>query len=383
MPFAFTEEQSAIKEAARSFLESRVSAEDLRTTFDTWGIDATLWRALAEEMGWLGVAIPEKHAGLALGAVELAILMEETGRLLAPVPFFTTAGLGVPLISATAKQQQQQALFPQIVAGAAKIAVCLTGPSGTPYPQDVPATLNHGVLNGKACFVAHGAGADLVLVLARAPGTEGLDGLSLVALPSGTPGMSIAPLTSMDLTRPYAEISFADVTVAPEQILGDEGQQGEGIRRALAVAAVMLAAEQLGGADRALEITLDYVKQRVQFDRIIGSFQVIKHMLADMMIDVEAARSVVYYAACTIDEAPEALEEAAAIARSVATDAFNRCAASMIQAHGAIGCTWEHEAHLYFKRARSSANLLGDADHHREILARTIGLDDTALETIG
>lgn len=378
MSFSFTEDQRAIQDAARSFLSDRVTSEALRAAIETpAGTDDALWRGMAEEMDWLGVALPERFGGLGLGAVELAILMEETGRVLAPAPLFTTAALGAPLIQACASDDQQAELLPGLASGATKTAVCLTGASGRPTPEDVPVTLEKGRLSGKAHYVAHGTAADLLLVVARAKGSAGQDGLSLAALPAGAKGLTIRPVTSLDLTRPYAEIAFE--AAEPHMILGEAEVQGPHIARALAMAAAMLAAEQLGGADRVLDMSVAYVKQRVQFGRVIGSFQVVKHMLADMMILIEAARSAAYYAACAVDEAPEELEEAASVARAYCSDAYLRCAGDAVQAHGGIGFTWEHDAHLFFKRARSTANLLGSADHHRERLARIIGLDEPAL----
>ena len=386
MSFSFTDDQRAIRDAARSFLSESVTSERLRAAIDTpAGMDDALWRSMAEEMGWLGVALPERFGGLGLGAVELAILMEETGRVLAPVPFFTTAAFGAPLIQACASEAQHAALLPGLASGATRIALCLTGKSGRPVPQDIPATLSRGKggmrLSGQAQYVAHGAAADLLLVIARAPGSKAHDGLSVIALPKTAKGVTIHPLTSLDLTRPYAAVSFDNVTVAPDWVLGDAEAQGAKLRHVLSVAAAMLAAEQLGGTDRVLEMSVDYVKQRMQFGRVIGSFQAIKHMLADMMILGEASRSAAYYAACAIDDAPEELEEAAAIARAYCSDAYIRCSGDAVQAHGGIGFTWEHDAHFFFKRARATASLLGDANHHREIVARVLGLDEPSVQS--
>lgn len=379
MSFSFTDDQRAIRDAAREFLEARVTSEVLRAAIaGPSGVDESLWRGVAEELGWLGVALPEEFGGSALGAVELAILMEETGRVLAPIPFFATAGLCAPLIRECGAHLQQAEILPQVAAGKLKLAACLTGASGKPFPQDIPFTLSaqsgHYSLTGTAEFVAHGAAADRFVALARAPGSRDLEGLSVVILPARSDGLTVKTRTSLDLTRPYAQVTCANVTVNRDQILGDPAAQGGAIARALAIAAAMLSAEQLGGSDRVLDMSVDYVKQRVQFGRAVGSFQAIKHMLSDMMILIEGSRSAAYYAACAIDDSPEEIAEAASIARAYCSDAFVRCSSDAIQAHGGIGFTWEHDAHFFFKRARSAATLLGDAAHHREAVARIIGL---------
>jgi alkylation response protein AidB-like acyl-CoA dehydrogenase len=176
----------------------------------------------------------------------------------------------------------------------------------------------------------------------------------------------------MDLTRPCASIVFDDVEIGAEHILGAQGQAGTAFLRAQALGNIALAAEQCGGAEKCLAFASDYAKQREQFGRPIGSFQAIKHKLADMMVQVEAAKSAVYYAACTADENPDQLLEAAAVAKAYCADAFFKCAGEAIQIHGGIGYTWEHDAHLYFKRARSSMNLLGDTRYHRETIAEQL-----------
>jgi len=368
MDFRFTEDQRMIRDTARAFLSERGG---LRAALEA-GEDAAFC-AEAAALGWFGVALPEAFGGSGLGMVELAILMQETGRVLAMAPFFTTAGLAAPAIQAVGTPAQQAALLPGIARGETRAAMCLTGASGLPAPWELP-IFDGAVLKGAAHYVAWGHAANLLLVAARAPGSSGWDGVSLVALPAGTPGLVVAREVSMDLTRPYATLRFENVEVPQSAILGAPGQAGPGLRRALAISAILLAAEQLGGAERVLEMSVEFAKQRVQFGRPIGGFQAVKHMLADMMLLVETARSAAFYAACVADEMPEELEEAAAIARATCTDAFTTCAGQAIQVHGGVGFTWEYDAHLYFKRARSSATLLGDAAYHRELLAGVMGL---------
>jgi len=366
MNFAFTEEQRLIRETARSLLAEQAGSARLRAAIGSAeGWDRTLWRAIGSEMGWPGIAIPDHYGGLGLGWVELAILMEETGRVLLPAPFFASIGLAAPAILAGGSDAQKAGLLPGIASGETIATLCLTGETGAPAPGGIGATLVGGVLDGVASFVLHGHAADL-LVVALGDG-------SFAALPATAPGITIERLVSLDLTRPMSRIRFDRVAVGPDQIL-DEGN-GAALERALALSAILLAAEQTGAAERCLDMTVEYAKQRVQFGRVIGSFQAVKHRLADLMVLVESAKSAVYYAACTADEGSDELQEAASVARAYASDTFTACAGEAIQLHGGIGFTWEYDAQLYFKRARAAATLLGDPAYHRERIARMLGLD--------
>jgi alkylation response protein AidB-like acyl-CoA dehydrogenase len=378
--FAFTEDQRLIRETARGFLEEKAGLEALRATIASdSGWSEALWAEMGSELGWMGLAIPEEFGGLGLGTVELAILMEEAGRVLLASPFYPTLGLVVPGILAAGTTDQKAALLPDIAAGTVRGAACLSG-GLLPAPAGATATLVRDgagfILSGEARYVAFGHAAELLLVVARAPGSRGAEGVSLVALPAATPGVTVERLTSLDLTRPLSHVRFEKVAVGADQVLGEAEAAGPALVRALDVGAALLAAEQVGGAEACLTFTVDYTKQRVQFGRTVGSFQALKHRMADMMVVVEAAKSAAYYAACAVDEVPAELAEAAAVARSYCSDAFAKCAGDAIQLHGGIGYTWEHHAHLYFKRARSAATLLGDATHYRERLAGIIGLDE-------
>ncbi|HTZ69670.1 MAG TPA: acyl-CoA dehydrogenase family protein, partial [Acetobacteraceae bacterium] len=331
MDFRFTSEQVLIQDNARNFLQARASSERLRSTLASeTGWDEALWHAMGAELGWPGVALPEAVGGRGLGMVELAILMHETGRVLAATPFFTSAGLCAPAILAVATAAQQAALLPDLACGKTKYALCLSGARGTPAPLDLPCVLllrgGAAMLRGVAHFVAFGHVADRLLVMARAPGSVGWDGVSLVAVPANAPGVRIERVVSLDLTRPYATVHFQGVSVATDSILGTVEAAGPAVKLALASAATMLAAEQLGGAERVLEVSVDYAKQREQFGRPIGSFQAVKHILAEMKLLVEGARAAAYYAACAMVELPDEREEAAAIARSYCSDAFCTCA---------------------------------------------------------
>jgi alkylation response protein AidB-like acyl-CoA dehydrogenase len=356
-------DQRMIAETARAFLAEHSGSAARRRALDA-GWDAGLWARMTGELGWAGIAIPEAHGGSGLGWADLAVLMEECGRELAMAPFFTTCGLAAPLIQAAADEDQQAALLPRIAAGAAA-AVCLS--------EDGVA-LRGGAgdwrLDGAAPYVAYGHAAEILVVAARGPD----EGLSLVAIEAAAPGVTVERRTSLDLTRPYSSVRFENARVADSQLLGGAGQARLAIERGVAVAQAMLAAEQVGAAEMCLGTTRDYVVQRVQFNRPVGTFQAIKHRLADMAMQVEIARSAVAWAAAACDEAGAGLFAASDTARVFATRAFDRCAADAIQLHGGIGFTWEHDAHLYFKRARSSATLLGDVSSRLDDLAELIGL---------
>ncbi len=377
MQFAHTEEQQLIRDSARSFLAENADAARVRAVMAApGGYDVGLWQRMSAELGWTGLAIPQAYGGAGLGWVELCILQEEQGRRLVASPFFATAALAAPLIQGAASEAQRQRLLAGIAAGELRIACALGGPDGRPPCEGVSVELSPRAeafaLRGVSEFVIHGDSADELLILARAPGSAGESGISVAIVPADSAGIRITPHVMLDLTRPMSRVEFADVAVGREQLLGEPGAAAPAVQRALHLARIALASEALGGAEHVLEITTDYVRQRVQFGRPIGSFQAIKHRLADMMIEVEAAKSAAWYAACVADEGSEELAEAAAIAKSYCCDAFFACAANAIQLHGGIGFTWEHEAQLYFKRARATATLLGSPAWQRERLARLI-----------
>jgi len=351
MDFALSDDQRAIQEAARDFLTDAANPDVIRTAVEsTSGFDEALWQNLAVEMGFAGLMVPEEFGGLGLGAVEMALVLEETGRVLAPVPFFETAVLAVQAIVAAGSEAQKAALLPRIVEGT---RASFAGTGRRPVLAD-------GRLTGTADFVTFAHVAELIVVATS-------DG-SLVVLDAGTPGLTVEALPSLDRTRRFATVTF-DCAVTPDMVLGTPGSAYAAIERVLTIGAGLLAAEQSGGMQFSLDATVDYAKQRVQFGRLIGSFQAYKHMLADMMLLVEASRSAAYYAAAAIDEDNEELAEACHVARGYVSDAYRSVTGDAIQLHGGIGFTWEHHAHLYFKRARATSSWLGTPDAHREALA--------------
>jgi alkylation response protein AidB-like acyl-CoA dehydrogenase len=383
MQFAFTNEQQLIRDTARRFFEERADSAALRRAIGgASGYDANTWRTLSQEMGWSGIALAPEHGGSGLGWVEVALLQFEQGRRLFPSPFFSTVCLGAPLIEAAAGAAQAHPLLERIAAGELRVATGLTGPEGLAGFEGVGATLERADgawrLSGACDFVVHGADAELLLIVARAPGSRSAAALSLIALPAARAGLERRPRHTLDATRPMASLRLERIAVTADDILGEPESAARPIAAGLAKARIALAAEAAGGAEAILERTVAYAKERVQFGRPIGSFQAVKHRLADMMVQVEAAKSAAWYAACVADEMPQELEEAAAIAKSACADAFTACASDAIQLHGGIGFTWEHDAQLYFKRARSTATLLGTPAWQRESLAVGLGLGPAA-----
>ena len=383
MEFAFTTEQNLIRETARAFCNENGSSARVRAVMETSsGYDATVWEQMAVEMGWAGIAIPERFGGAGLGAIELGILQHEQGRRLLPTPFFATVCLAAPIIAALGTEAQKAELLGRIATGKTRMAVALTGLRGTPGCSGITAGLQRSGsrfrLQGESNFVIYGHVYDVLLVAARTPGTQDMDGVSVVVIEANRPGVVVEKLTMLDQTRPMARLTF-DIDVGIESLLGDPENAGRGLEEATRLARIALACESVGAAEWTLEMTTAYVRQRVQFGRPVGSFQAVKHRLADMMVLLEAARSASWYAACVADERPEELAEAAAIAKAACADAFYQCAANTIQLHGGVGFTWDHDAHLYFKRARAASTLLGSAAWQREQLARLMGLGDAAV----
>ena len=268
------------------------------------------------ELGWAGIAIPERFGGAGLGPIELGILQHEQGRRLLPSPFFSTVCLATPIVTALGTEAQQEDLLGRIASGKARMAVALSGLRGTPGCIGVTAELrrcgSRYRLQGESGFVIHGHAYDMLLVAARAPGTLGTQGVSVVAIERDRPGVKVEKLSMLDLTRPMARLEF-DLDVGVESVLGEVEGAGPGLEQALRLARISLACEAVGGAEWTLEMTTAYVRQRVQFGRPIGSFQAVKHRLADIMVLLEAAKSASWYAACVAGERPEELAEAAAM----------------------------------------------------------------------
>ncbi len=361
------EDTEDLRRIVRGFLEKRSPAEEVRRLMRSpTGYDPATWRQAAQELGLHGLAVPEEYDGSGATPVELGVVFEEMGAALFCGPFLASVGLAATALVELGDPQACTAHLPGIAAGGTIATLAWAGSS--PADSSLAATGDEQGwrLSGTAPLVLDGACVDLVLVAARTT-----TGMSLFAVDGAATGLTRTGLTAMDSTRRLAELRFDD---AQGQLLGAEGGAGQALRRAYDLAALYLAAEQLGGAARSLATAVEYAGTRVQFGRPIGSFQAIKHRCADMLVDVESARSVVYHGLWTAVHDPANLAVAASLARSVASDAYQSVAAHTIQIHGGIGFTWEHSAHLYLKRAKSSQLLFGSPVAHRARLAELLDL---------
>ncbi len=379
MDFEYSEEQKDLRESARSFLAEHSGPEQIRAAMQTpLGYDPSTWREISTVLGWPSVHIPEAYGGLGLAQVDLAILLEAMGETLLCAPFFSTVVLAVNAILQVATDAQKAERLPPLAAGTQTATLALSEASGRWDARAIEMTATpdgEGFrLEGKKCWVVDGHSADHLLVAARAQGSIGEEGVSLFMLPGDTAGIDRRALPTMDQTRKLSEIQFSRVQVGRDALLGEVGTAWPGLRRTLDLAAIGLAAEQVGGAQRCLDLAVSYAKEREQFGRPIGSFQAIKHKCADMLVAVETARSALYYAACIADDGSDDLSTNASLVKAWCSEAYFQCAAESIQIHGGVGFTWEYDPHLHFKRARASESWLGDPAYHRERVAQAIGL---------
>jgi alkylation response protein AidB-like acyl-CoA dehydrogenase len=378
MNFGFNEEQELLRNTARKFFENECPSDTVRRLMETpEGINPELWKKLAEQ-GWLGLIYPEPYDGMGLGLVDLVVLMEEMGRAVAPGPYFSTVLLGGLAILEAGSEGQKKEWLPRIAAGDKRVALAWMEPSAQLGPAGV--TLNavekggRYTLSGTKLFVHDAHTADALVVAARTRPGAGADGVSLFLLPRGTKGLAVTLLPTMDQTRKLCEVACADVTVGADALLGAAGAGWAPLARVLDRATVALCAEMCGGAQKVLDMTVEYAKIRQAFGRPIGSYQGVKHRAADMLVDVENSKSITYYAAWALDEGSPEAPLAVSMAKAYVSDAFRRVAAAGIQLHGGIGFTWEHDLHLYFKRAKGSEFTFGDATHHRERVAQLVNL---------
>lgn len=336
------------------------------------GFDPAHWREMAS-MGWQAMAIPEKFGGAGFGFLELAVLLEEMGRALVPAPFLSSVILAGNAVLEAGSEDQKQTILGGIAAGETRAALAFTEPNGRWDESGVETTaepIRSGFrLRGIKSFVIDGHTATDLIVAARAP-----EGVSLFLLGGDAPGVTRRRLDTLDMTRKQAEVRLEGVEVGTNDVIGTLGSGWQTIERVLEKAVVALAAEQVGGAQKCLEMAVEYAKTRHQFGRPIGSFQAIKHKCADMLVQVESAKSAAYYAAWAASQDNEELAMVAPLAKSYCSEAYYFCASENIQIHGGIGFTWEHDAHLYFKRAKSSQLLFGDPAYHRARLADRLGL---------
>ena len=371
MNFAFTEEQEELRKTVRQFLEAKSAEEAVHEQMETEaGFDAAVWSQMGEQMGLQGLIVPEEFGGSGYSYVELGIVLEEMGRSLLCAPFFSTVVLAANTLIHSGDDAAKAAHLPGIAAGETIATVAFTEPSGkwdeAGITMEASGSGSDWTLNGTKMFVLDGHTANLIIVAARTG-----KGVSLFTVAGDAAGLTRTALSTMDQTRKQAKLEFSNT---PATLLGAEGEGWTILNSVLDLAAVGLAAEQVGGAQKVLEMAVEYAKVRVQFGRPIGSFQAIKHKCADMLLEVESAKSAAYYGMWCAAEMNDELPSVASLAKAYCSEAYFHATAENIQIHGGIGFTWEHPAHLYFKRAKSSELLFGDPTYHRELLAQRIGI---------
>ncbi len=370
LDFSFTDEHQELRATVRAFLEKRSDEKAVRASMASErGFDPEVWRQLAEELGLVGLIIPEEHGGAGFGYVELLIAMEEMGRALLCAPYLGTAVFATNTLLACADAVTQKELLPKVAAGKLIASVAHAEPNGrwdlAGIGLRAKGTGANVTLDGEKTLALDGHTADVLLVVARSDA-----GLELLRVDAAAPGLTRKSIPALDLTRKLARISFSR-TPATRISRGDQTGPFE---RALALTCAALAAEQVGGAQKCLESATDYAKTRLQFGRPIGSYQGIKHKCAEVLVAVELAKSAAYNACFAAAANEPDFLESAALAKAACSEAYFHAAADNIQIHGGMGFTWEASAHLYFKRAKASELLFGDAAHHREALAHRIGL---------
>ncbi|HET6772388.1 MAG TPA: acyl-CoA dehydrogenase family protein [Acidimicrobiales bacterium] len=371
MNFAFSEEQEELRRITRQFLESKSAETEVRRLMDTTeGYDPAVWSQMANELGLQSLIIPEEYGGQGFTYVELTVVLEEMGRALLAAPFYATVALATNAILHSGDEGAKKELLPGIASGETIATLAFTEPNGKWDLAGIEATATQAgdgwTIDGTKMFVLDGHVANLIIVAARTA-----DDVSLFKVDGDAAGLTRTPLATMDQTRKQAKLELSGV---PATLVGEQGKGGDVLGRVLDLAVVALAAEQVGGAQKVLEMSVEYAKDRVQFGRPIGSFQAIKHKCADMLLEVESAKSAAYYAAWCAAELNDELPEVACLAKAYCSEAYFHAAAENIQIHGGIGFTWEHPAHLYFKRAKSSELLFGDPTYHRELLAQRLGI---------
>src|SRR3954470_17175186 len=365
MNFDFSDDQKQLRDAARKYLAEKSSPKAVREVLDGKApYDKELWKGLAE-MGFLGVAIPETWGGSGAGHLELCVIAEEIGRALAPVPFSSTVYLAAEALMLAGSDPQKQKWLPKIASGEAIGTLALFEGKGNPSPQAIKLTASNGVLNGVKRPVPDGAIADFAIVAARTGSSGRETDISLFIVDMKGEGVEVRALTNIDPTRGQAEIVFKNCKAEP---LGRGNEGWSIVSQVLDRAAVLIGFEQVGGADRALEMGRDYALDRIAFGRPIGSFQAVKHMLADMYVSATLARSNCYYGAWALSTNASELPEAAAAARISATQAFQHCAKNNIQVHGGMGFTWEFDCPLYYRRSNATALALGSMSYWEDAL---------------
>jgi alkylation response protein AidB-like acyl-CoA dehydrogenase len=368
---SFSDEQEQLRDSVRRFLADKSPVSEARRLMDSEeGYDPGVWALMAGQLGLLGLTIPEQYGGTGSGPAELTVVLEEMGASLLCAPYFSTVVLAANAIMLAGDDEARKELLPLIASGEVIASVAIAEDDGQwnlggvrLEARRVPEGY---VLTGHKNYVLDGHLADLIVVVARTD-----DGVGFFTVAGGAAGLRRTQLPTLDMTRTQARLEFDET---PARLIGDPRLAEAALARTLDLAAIGLAAEMVGGAQRCLDMSVSYAKTRQQFDRPIGSFQAIKHKCADMLIDIETARTAAYYAGWAAAGDSEELAAVASLTKAHCSEAFFHAAAENIQIHGGIGFTWEHDAHLYFKRAASCELLLGDPAYHREQLVQRIGI---------
>ncbi len=377
MDFGLNDDQETLQRYAREFLEKECAPIFVRSQMDgDTAHDASFYKKMAD-LGWMAIAIPEAYGGQGMSYVDLGVLIEEMGRAVVPGPFFSSVALAAPVILEAGSEAQCKELLPGIASGDRIATVAFTESSGRVDANGIQLAVTRDgdnyVLSGTKAFVPDAHVADTIVVAARTTsGDDPAQGVTLFVVDAGAAGVSIKQHKTMDTTRRWCEVSLDGVKVGPEAVMGEVDGAWAPLERGLQKTTAMLCAECVGGAQKVLDMSVEYAKVRMQFGRPIGSFQAVKHKCADMLVDVEMGRSAMYYAAWAASSGDAELPLAASVGKAYCGSAFTRVSAIGIQVHGGIGFTWEHDMHLYFKRAKSNELFLGDSAYHRELVARLI-----------
>ena len=379
MNFGFSEEQEMLRDATRRFLDNECPSSFVRKMMEDDSAHATeMWKKVAEQ-GWPAILIDEAHGGVGGSFLDMVVILEEMGRSLLPGPFLATALLGTPAILAGGSDEQKNAILPGVAAGETILSLALAEQSGrydaggvalaaTPKGEDF-------LLSGEKFFVPDAHVADQIVVVARTgQGAAAEDGISLFVVDAKAPGVTVTQLKTVDMTRRQCHVAFQDVAVPAAQVLGQVGAGWPIVQRTLDQAMAGLCAEMVGTGQQALDMAVAYAKERVQFGKPIGSFQAVKHKCVDMMVQVENARSLTYYAAWTVDENVPEARQAVPMAKAYCSDMCKTVTSEAIQVHGGIGFTWEHDMHLFYRRGLASEAAFGSAPVHREVVAQELNL---------
>ncbi len=363
--YRFTDEQNQLREAVRKFSAEHFAEDKVRQLMESDPpFDPKVWARLGGELGVLGLSVPEADGGVGGTLVDQAVAIEELGARLACGPVFGTVYLAIPALVAASSGPVRDELLGDLVEGRRTAAVAVVDRAGVFDPDAVTVTAAGDALSGTVPQVVDGGIADVLLVAAR-----GTDGVALYAVDTAAAGVQRTPLATLDLSRSEANVTFTD---APARVVASSADTSRVLDHALQVGAALLAVEQVGAAQHLLDLSVEYAKSRLQFGRPIGSFQAVKHRLADLLVDVEHARSTAYHAIWALADGSDDPALATSIAQAVCSAALSHVATDTIQVHGGIGFTWEHQAHLYYKRAATDAALLGSAEQHRDRVAAMV-----------